>query len=95
MIDCKPTSCQELFGSVHMYRPFPDLASLTTPGRKKNNLKLARKGLEFQVFILSNFVAHFHYDIYLREGFKYSKWKFKMFFSMKGGSRVPHTYSEK
>ena len=32
----------------------------------------------------------------LREGFKLSKWKFKMFFSMKGaGSRVPHTYCEK
>ena len=36
MIDCEPTSCQELFGSVHMYRPFPDLASLTTPGRKNS-----------------------------------------------------------
>ena len=63
--------------------------------KKQPNLKLARKGLDFQIFILSNFVAHFHHDIYLREGFKYSKWKFKMFFSMKGGSRVPHTYSEK
>ena len=37
----------------------------------------------------------------IREGFKKSKWKFKMAFAMKGGggvsrgSRVPHTYFEK
>ena len=36
----------------------------------------------------------------LREGYKKSKWKFKMAFAMKGGgvsrgSRVPHTYFEK
>ena len=36
----------------------------------------------------------------VREGFKKSKWKFKMAFAMKGGgsregSRVPFTYFEK
>ena len=38
--------------------------------------------------------------ICIRDGFKKSKWKFKMAFAMKGGgvsrgSRVPHTYFEK
>ena len=34
---------------------------------------------------------------HVRDGFKKSKWKFKMAFAMKGGegSRVPHTYFEK
>ena len=36
----------------------------------------------------------------IREGFKKSKWKFKMAFAMKGGgvwrgSQLPHTYFEK
>ena len=46
------------------------------------------------------YVFIFHQGDNLREGFKKSKWKFKMAFAMKGGggrdrSRVPHTYFEK
>ena len=50
MIDCEPTSCQELFGSVHMYRPFPDLASLTTPGRKTAQFEVSQKRFRFPSF---------------------------------------------
>ena len=43
--------------------------------------------------------AEISVSMYIREGCKKSKWKFKMAFAMKGGrgrdrSRVPHTYSE-
>ena len=47
-------------------------------------------------------IDRFLYYVYIfyREGFKKSKWKFKMAFALKGGavsrgSRVPHTYFEK
>ena len=54
--------------------------------------------LESTVSILVFFLAF--QDSSIREGFKKSKWKFKMAFAMKGGgvsrgSRVPHTYFEK
>ena len=50
----------------------------------------------YQLFVIKKFTQ----SKSLREGFKKSKWKFKMAFTMKGGgvsrgSRVPHTYFEK
>ena len=57
----------------------------------------AKRTLE-EVLLLSCALLSSSKYLSVREGFKKSKWKFKMAFVMKGGrdrSRVPHTYFEK
>ena len=70
------------------------------PPQNRTNVQIKGGGGQRPFEQCSKKLHFFEMRASLREGFKKSKWKFKMAFAMKGGgvsrgSRVPFTYFEK